>query len=182
MGTNEFCWARRVTSGWPSLLLCASVSFQMNVDVDSQSYRDIYAHIWIAGGPYVSVGAHPEQQWPVALTPACYTSDPEILSAGVYQYFHFLGDTPSTTSIWPVSEQPIRVAINNSYIFTPGSTATVLLPCAGIQEQKPHHVRCNTREWDHSVLLPGICRRKPTIEFCAGTQVRNADWKRTHAD
>ena len=66
MGTNEFCWARRVTSGWPM----ASVSFQMNVDVDSQSYRDIYAHIWSAGGPYISVGAHPEQQWPVALTRA----------------------------------------------------------------------------------------------------------------
>lgn len=44
----------------------------------------------------------------------------------VYQYFHFLGDTLNATPIWPVPEQPIRVAIDNSSIFTPGSSTPQL--------------------------------------------------------
>jgi len=50
----------------------------------------------------------------------------EVLSAGVYQYFRFLGDTLNMTPIWPVSEQPICVTTDNSSIFTPGSSTLQL--------------------------------------------------------
>jgi len=121
MGTNEFCGPRRVTSSWPSLLLCASGSFQMNVDVDSQSYRDIYAHIWIAGGPYVSVGAHLEQQWPVALTRATFLTrrsfPPAFISTSAFWvtpparpqyglYQSSLSVLPSTIRLFSPQEAP----------------------------------------------------------------------------
>ncbi|KAI0298078.1 hypothetical protein B0F90DRAFT_1633040 [Multifurca ochricompacta] len=41
-------------------------------------------------------------------------------------YFQFLGHALLTTPIWPVPEQAIRTVIDNSSIFTPGSSAPQL--------------------------------------------------------